>query len=64
MQNDISLFLKAIKFSAEKHRNQRRKDERASPYINHPIEVANVLWTIGDIYYLTTIVGALLHDTI
>ena len=64
MQNDISLFLKAIKFSAEKHRNQRRKDERASPYINHPIEVANVLWTIGDIYDLTTIVGALLHDTI
>lgn len=64
MQNDISFFLKAMKFSAEKHRNQRRKDEQASPYINHPIEVANVLWTIGDVYDVTTIVAALLHDTI
>ncbi|MEN6331035.1 MAG: HD domain-containing protein [Smithella sp.] len=64
MQNDLSVFLKAMKFSAEKHRNQRRKDEQASPYINHPIEVANVLWTIGDVYEVTTIVAALLHDTI
>ena len=64
MQNDLSVFLKAIKFSAEKHRNQRRKDEQESPYINHPIEVANVLWTVGDVYDVTTIVGALLHDTI
>lgn len=64
MQTDLDLFLKAIKFSAEKHRDQRRKDEQASPYINHTIEVANVLWTIGDVYDLTTIVGAILHDTI
>jgi GTP diphosphokinase / guanosine-3',5'-bis(diphosphate) 3'-diphosphatase len=64
LQNDLSVFLKAMKFSAEKHRNQRRKDEQASPYINHPIEVANVLWTVGDVYDVTTIVGALLHDTI
>ncbi|MGV8056978.1 MAG: HD domain-containing protein [Smithellaceae bacterium] len=60
----MSLFLKAMKFSAEKHRDQRRKDEQASPYINHPIEVANILWTIGDVYDVTTIIGALLHDTI
>jgi guanosine-3',5'-bis(diphosphate) 3'-pyrophosphohydrolase len=64
LHNDLSLFLKAVKFSAEKHRHQRRKDERASPYINHPIEVANVLWTSGDVYDLATIVGAILHDTI
>jgi len=53
-----------MKFSAEKHRDQRRKDEQASPYINHPIEVANVLWTVGEVYDITTIIGALLHDTI
>ncbi len=64
LHKDISLFLQALNFSAEKHRHHRRKDERASPYINHPIEVANVLWTIGKIYDITTIVGALLHDTI
>jgi GTP diphosphokinase / guanosine-3',5'-bis(diphosphate) 3'-diphosphatase len=64
LQNDLSVFLKAMKFSAEKHRDQRRKDERESPYINHPIEVANVLWTVGEVYDVTTIIGALLHDTI
>jgi len=64
LQNDLSVFLKAMKFSAEKHRNQRRKDVQESPYINHPIEVANVLWTIGDVYDVSTIVAALLHDTI
>jgi guanosine-3',5'-bis(diphosphate) 3'-pyrophosphohydrolase len=64
LQNSLSLFLQATKFSAEKHRDQRRKDKPASPYINHPIEVANMLWTIGEVYDVVTIVGALLHDTL
>ncbi|OPY85775.1 MAG: Bifunctional (p)ppGpp synthase/hydrolase relA [Smithella sp. PtaU1.Bin162] len=64
MHSDISLFLKAIKFSAEKHRRQRRKDQQASPYINHPIEVADILWTIGNVNDVIVIVAALLHDTI
>lgn len=64
MHNDLALFLKAVNFSADKHRNQRRKGEPASPYVNHPIEVANVLWTIGEVYDVTTIVAALLHDTL
>lgn len=64
MHHDLSLFLKAIKFSAEKHRRQRRKDEQASPYINHPIEVADILWTVGNIDDITVIIAAILHDTI
>ena len=36
-------LIAAIAFAAEKHRNQRRKDAEASPYINHPIALANVL---------------------
>jgi len=64
LHRDISLFLKAIKFSAEKHRRQRRKDKQASPYINHPIEVADILWTIGNVNDAIVIVAALLHDTI
>jgi len=64
LQNDLTLFLKALNFSAGKHRHQRRKDTAASPYINHPIEVANILWTIGEIYDVTAIIAALLHDTI
>ncbi len=34
---DISLILTALKFSADKHRNQRRKDADSLPCINHPI---------------------------
>lgn len=36
-------LIAAIAFAAEKHRDQRRKDAEASPYINHPIALANVL---------------------
>ena len=63
-QIEMSLLLKALNFSAEKHCHQRRKDRKASPYINHPIEVANILWTIGDIFDISTIIAAILHDTI
>lgn len=64
MPDNISVILKALKFSAEKHRDQRRKGEPALPYINHPIEVAHFLSTIGNVSDIVTIVGALLHDTI
>lgn len=62
--SDTARLLQALHFSAEKHRHQRRKDHHASPYINHPIEVANVLATVGGVSDLTTLVAAILHDTI
>ena len=61
---EISLFLKALSFAAEKHRDQRRKDEQASPYINHLIDVANILWETGRIRDMTTIIAGILHDTL
>jgi guanosine-3',5'-bis(diphosphate) 3'-pyrophosphohydrolase len=61
---DVTLLLTALKFSAEKHRHQRRKDQEISPYINHPIQVAELLWQQGGIRDIVTIVGALLHDTL
>jgi guanosine-3',5'-bis(diphosphate) 3'-pyrophosphohydrolase len=57
-------LLKAIRFSAFKHRDQRRKDEPRSPYINHPITVAETLWEIGDVRDEATLIAAILHDTI
>ena len=39
----MALVLQALAFAARKHRDQRRKDANASPYINHPIALANVL---------------------
>ena len=64
MPGDVATLLKAVQFAAHKHRDQRRKDKEASPYINHPIAVANVLAEVGGITDVTTLVGAVLHDTI
>jgi guanosine-3',5'-bis(diphosphate) 3'-pyrophosphohydrolase len=62
--NDISLLLKAFKFAADKHQHQRRKNEWASPYINHLITVSEILWEIGEIRDMHILVAALLHDTL
>jgi guanosine-3',5'-bis(diphosphate) 3'-pyrophosphohydrolase len=60
----IGLVIKATRFAADRHRNQRRKDMDASPYINHPIALANVLANEGGITDPAVLCGALLHDTI
>lgn len=57
-------LLEAIRFAAEKHRNQRRKDSERSPYINHPIEVAHLLWEIGGVRDVEVLLAAVLHDTV
>ena len=56
--------MKAVAFAADKHRNQRRKDAEASPYINHPIALANVLANEGGVADVTVLCAAVLHDTI
>ena len=58
------LLLKALAFAAHKHRDQRRKDHVASPYINHPIALANVLWHEGGVTDPVVLAAALLHDTV
>jgi GTP diphosphokinase / guanosine-3',5'-bis(diphosphate) 3'-diphosphatase len=57
-------ILRAIAFAAERHRDQRRKDAVASPYINHPIAVASLLWHEGEVRDPVAIVAGILHDTI
>lgn len=42
-ESELRLLLKALSFAAYKHRDQRRKDVDASPYINHPISLASIL---------------------
>ena len=58
------LILKAARFAAHKHRNQRRKDEERTPYINHPISVAKIISEIGNVEDPEVLAAALLHDTI
>lgn len=60
----IALLLRAVAFAAEKHRHQRRKDADASPYINHPIALANVLANEGGVTDIVVLCAAVLHDTI
>ncbi|NOH01027.1 MAG: bifunctional (p)ppGpp synthetase/guanosine-3',5'-bis(diphosphate) 3'-pyrophosphohydrolase [Chloroflexi bacterium] len=60
----MGLILKAMRFSAEKHNDQRRRDSKASPYINHPIQVAETLWSLGGVRDEALLAAAILHDTI
>src|SRR5271169_1977075 len=62
--DNTGLILEALAFAAHKHRDQRRKDENASPYINHPIALANMLCNKAGITDENVLCAALLHDTI
>jgi guanosine-3',5'-bis(diphosphate) 3'-pyrophosphohydrolase len=64
MTDPTAILLKAAEFAAHKHREQRRKNADASPYINHPIAVANVLRNEGGITDPVILAAALLHDTL
>ena len=63
-QQNLGLIIKATQFAADKHRNQRRKDADASPYINHPIALASTLCNEGNVEDPVVLCAALLHDTI
>jgi len=54
----------ALAFAADKHRDQRRKDAEASPYINHPIALARILAVEGGVQDALVLRAAVLHDTI
>jgi len=62
--NDLKLLIKALAFAADKHRDQRRKNVKASPYINHPISLADILCNEAHITDVNVICEALLHDTV
>ena len=63
-QRTAAALLDAVMFAAERHKNQRRKDAEASPYINHPIALAHLLATTGGIDDIEVLQAAILHDTI
>lgn len=60
---DAARLIDAVCFAAHKHRDQRRKDAHATPYINHPLEVARLLTEAG-VEDTDVLIAAILHDTI
>jgi guanosine-3',5'-bis(diphosphate) 3'-pyrophosphohydrolase len=57
---DLSLLQKAYEVAEERHADQMRRS--GDPYITHPLAVANILAELG--LDTTTLVAALLHDTV
>jgi len=60
----LTALLTSVHFAADKHRDQRRKNREARPYINHPIEVAEILSRVAGVTDVATLQAAILHDTI
>lgn len=61
--NELTRYTNCINFAAIKHRDQRRLDSAKTPYINHPIGVANILAAAGE-SDLNLLMSAILHDTV
>ena len=64
MTEPAQKLTKAMLFAAKKHTDQRRKGERAEPYVNHLIEVAELLASHTDGKNTDLICAGILHDTI
>jgi guanosine-3',5'-bis(diphosphate) 3'-pyrophosphohydrolase len=63
-EQDFGMFMRALRFAADKHQDQRRKGRGQLPYVNHPIRVTDILWRVGGVRDVPTLLGALLHDTL
>ena len=61
---DIDRVFDALTFAARAHANQRRKGAAQEPYINHLIEVADLVRAATDGTDEDALVAALLHDVV
>ncbi len=64
MGTDLVQLMHAADYAARQHIAQRRKGERAEPYINHLTEVAALLAEATDGADSVLLMGGLLHDTL
>jgi uncharacterized protein (UPF0147 family) len=61
---DLRRLTKALLFAAEAHRNQRRKGAAQEPYLNHLVEVLDLLVQATDGTDTDTLIAAILHDVV
>jgi guanosine-3',5'-bis(diphosphate) 3'-pyrophosphohydrolase len=57
-------LLEVLLFAARKHSQQTRKDAEGSPYVNHLIEVAELLARVGGVRDFDVLAAAILHDSV
>jgi guanosine-3',5'-bis(diphosphate) 3'-pyrophosphohydrolase len=60
---EAKLF-EVLLFAARKHSQQTRKDAEGSPYVNHLIEVADLLARVGGVSECDVLAAAILHDSV
>ena len=60
----VLAVVKAAHFAAQKHAGQRRKGAAAEPYINHLLEVAELVSSALAEPDIDLVIAALLHDTV
>src|ERR1700733_15909311 len=62
--SEAGMLLDAVAFACAKHRDQRREDSTATPYINHVVGVADILAQDGGVTNIDVLRAAILHDTL
>jgi guanosine-3',5'-bis(diphosphate) 3'-pyrophosphohydrolase len=61
---ELPRLIAALHYAAHQHRDQRRKDEDETPYINHPIALLHILNVEAGVTDADVLIGAVLHDVI
>ena len=62
--NTTNKLIEAASFAAQRHAGHFRKGNDNQPYINHPLEVANLIANVGGIDDVDILIAAILHDTV
>jgi GTP diphosphokinase / guanosine-3',5'-bis(diphosphate) 3'-diphosphatase len=60
----VQRILSAARFAAEKHALQKRKGQNQEPYINHLIEVAELIASSSSTLDPELVMAGFLHDTV
>jgi len=63
-ERDLARIFQALAYAAGQHKDQRRKGGYQIPYINHPIQVAELLYRVGNVRDVDLLLAAILHDTV
>jgi (p)ppGpp synthase/HD superfamily hydrolase len=60
----IEKLFEALEYASKLHKDQRRKGNGGSPYVNHLIEVASLLSRVAEVTDHEVIIAAILHDVL